>query len=367
MATFNINLGEAGLSPKALIRQYSDRSKIWTGASFVAISTLTDAQYAAAAIDLTAISTSETATGSYLLTMPAVTEKAYIEIFSTTVTVTAVPFAVEEYDPNGAATAAEVADAVLDELLSAHTTTGSLSEVVAAIKTAVDALSIGTGDGAYTVTITVVDQDDAAVENAFVRVTLGATSYTSYTDADGEVSFSCDAGTWTVGITAPAYTSFTPTSLVITDDTEQEYSLTAATSTADTFAEAQDLYDMFGEDNVKEWANSNSLASTDPSYTTEIARRITAALEYGTEEVKEFLRFGPYEEEFTTVPTTIKRCTCYKAGAWLFEWRRDTEENDRYSMMEKRADTILEQIKRGARQLDSSVQTVKGTRVPGVV
>jgi len=217
-----------------------------------------------------------------------------------------------------------------------------------------------TGDGAYTVIIQV------GVENAFVRLTLGATSYTAFTDADGEASFSCDAGTWTVGITAPAYLAFTPTLLIVTDDTTQAYTLTPATSVSDTFAEASDLYDMFGESNVKEWANMQELPITDAEYTTEIARRIEAALVYGTDEVKEFLRNGPYEEEFVTVPTSINRATCYKAGAWLFEWRRDSEENDRYSRMEAKADTILEQIKRGARQFDS-VQTIEGTRAPGVV
>jgi phage gp36-like protein len=266
-----------------------------------------------------------------------------------------------------APTAAQVADAVLDELVSAHTISGSLSDTIYDIKTTVNTISSGTGDGAYSITITVVDQVDLPIENAFVRVTLGATSYTGYTNASGEISFSCDAGTWTVGITAAGYGAFSPATLIITDDTDQEYSLTAATTTADTFAEAQDLYDMFGEANVKEWANMEELSTTAPTYTTEINRRVTASLTYATEEIKELLRDGPYEEDFTTVPTSIKRCCCMKAGAWLFEWRRDDDENDRYSRMEERANRLLEEIKRGARQFDSTIQTVKGTRAPGVV
>lgn len=135
-----------------------------------------------------------------------------------------------------------------------------------------------------------------------------------------------------------------------------------------TFAEDQDLYDMFGEANVKEWANMQELASTDEGYTDEIARRIVAALTYATEEIKDLLRDGPYDENFaTTVPASIKRCCCYLAGCWLFEWRRDTEENNRYSKMEDRAMKIIEEIKRGVRRFDSTTQTVTGTCVPGVV
>lgn len=133
------------------------------------------------------------------------------------------------------------------------------------------------------------------------------------------------------------------------------------------FAEAQDLYDIFGESNVKEWANMQELDLDDADYTTEIARRITAALEYGTEDIKELLREGPYDITFSTVPSGIKRCCCYKAGCWLFEWRRDKDENDRYSKMEAKADRIIEEVKRGARQFDTGTQTVNGTRVPGVV
>jgi hypothetical protein len=349
----------AGRTYVAKITRDSD-GWMWNGVSdFVADSTLTDAQQATAVgLATTTAVVSGTGTHShYIFTVPAgITVACHVGLYLTSYAVGTKEAYWAEYDPTDAAN-----KTILDKLNTTLVQDGAVYDFTAAALAAAPSSSGGsTGDGAYTVIIQV------GVENAFVRLTLGATSYTAFTDADGEASFSCDAGTWTVGITAPAYLAFTPTLLIVTDDTTQAYTLTPATSVSDTFAEASDLYDMFGESNVKEWANMQELPITDAEYTTEIARRIEAALVYGTDEVKEFLRNGPYEEEFVTVPTSINRATCYKAGAWLFEWRRDSEENDRYSRMEAKADTILEQIKRGARQFDS-VQTIEGTRAPGVV
>jgi len=82
-----------------------------------------------------------------------------------------------------------------------------------------------TGSGANTVTLTVDDGADAVV-GAKVRVTCGALSYLDTTDDSGEVSFSLDDGTWAVAITRPGY-SFTPTTLAVSGDTEETYSMTA--------------------------------------------------------------------------------------------------------------------------------------------
>ena len=133
------------------------------------------------------------------------------------------------------------------------------------------------------------------------------------------------------------------------------------------YAVASDLYNIFGEANVKEWANMEELATSASTYDTTVAARILAALTYATNDIDDYLRDGPYAIPFTIVPEIIKLCCCYKGGCWLFEWRRDDEKNDRYKKFEERANKILEEIKRGARTFDSTVQTVKGTRVPGVV
>lgn len=112
MATFSVNLGEAGLTIKALRRKYSDRSYVWTGAAYVAISGLTDVQYLAAMETLTAISTSETATGSYLLTITNATEREWIEFYNAPTGVTDVAFAVQDYEPR---TDMNTIDALLDK------------------------------------------------------------------------------------------------------------------------------------------------------------------------------------------------------------------------------------------------------------
>lgn len=133
------------------------------------------------------------------------------------------------------------------------------------------------------------------------------------------------------------------------------------------YGTASGLYDIFGQANIYEWANMQELATTAATYETEIQRRITASLTYATEDINDLLRHGPYVIPFTVTPPSIERCCYYKAGCWLFEWRRDKDEDDRYSRMEAKADLIIEQIKRGIRQLDSAVYTIGGTRGPGVV
>ena len=127
------------------------------------------------------------------------------------------------------------------------------------------------------------------------------------------------------------------------------------------------LYDVFGKANIYEWANMQELEKNDDNYETEIQRRITAGLTYSTEDINDLLRYGPFVIPFMIVPPSIERCCYYKTGCWLFEWRRDKDEDDRYTKMEAKADLIIEQIKRGVRLLDPAVYTVAGTRGPGVV
>lgn len=132
------------------------------------------------------------------------------------------------------------------------------------------------------------------------------------------------------------------------------------------YADADNLYDCFGKARVKEWANMQELTEDNSTYSTEISRRITAALTYATGEINDFLRNGPYDIPFSTVPTSIERACVYLAGAWLFEWRRGygAEYDEMHERMEQRGYKILEEVKRGARQFDEDVQTER-KRSPG--
>lgn len=72
----------------------------------------------------------------------------------------------------------------------------------------------GTGSGAYAVTVTVND-GVSPLENARVRFTEGANTFTGLTNASGVITFSLDAATYTISITKANY-SFTPASQVVT-------------------------------------------------------------------------------------------------------------------------------------------------------
>lgn len=76
---------------------------------------------------------------------------------------------------------------------------GNLDEQLAAV------LAAGVGSGANTVTITVTDGADA-LESVKVRLTKGAESYMTTTDADGAGALNVDNGTWTLAAILPLYT-----------------------------------------------------------------------------------------------------------------------------------------------------------------
>lgn len=82
------------------------------------------------------------------------------------------------------------------------------------------------GTGARTVVITVTDGVDP-IENARVRITLGATTYVGDTDVDGEITFGgVDDGSWTVAITSPGF-AFAGATLLVDDDESETYAMTA--------------------------------------------------------------------------------------------------------------------------------------------
>lgn len=83
----------------------------------------------------------------------------------------------------------------------------------------------GAGTGARTVTIT-VDDGTNPLENALVRLTEGASTFTRYTNASGQATFNVDDATYTVAITKAGH-QYNGTSLAVSSDTSVTYSMTA--------------------------------------------------------------------------------------------------------------------------------------------
>jgi len=125
----------------------------------------------------------------------------------------------------------------------------------------VEALAVTAGSGAWTVTITVDDGTDP-LESATVRATKGAESYQNTTDADGEAAFALDSGTWTVAITLFGHT-FTSTTLVISADTEQTYSMIAVSITASEPGQVTGYLYCYDEEGVVESSASVTIWQVD--------------------------------------------------------------------------------------------------------
>ena len=87
----------------------------------------------------------------------------------------------------------------------------------------------GTGTGARTVTITVND-GSTVLQNARVRLTEGANTYTGLTNASGVVTLNVDDATYTVAITKIGY-SYAGTTLVVDGTEAVTYSMTTISVT----------------------------------------------------------------------------------------------------------------------------------------
>lgn len=83
----------------------------------------------------------------------------------------------------------------------------------------------GSGSGARTVTITVND-GSTVLENARVRLTEGASTYTWLTNSSGVAVFNVDDATYTVAVTKAGY-SFAGTTLVVNGTETATYSMTS--------------------------------------------------------------------------------------------------------------------------------------------
>jgi hypothetical protein len=85
-------------------------------------------------------------------------------------------------------------------------------------------VATGTGDGAWTVTLTINDGTNP-LQNARVRMTSGMLTYLGMTDVNGHITFNLDSATWTIGVSLAGY-SFAGAQLVVAGNTTHTYSLT---------------------------------------------------------------------------------------------------------------------------------------------
>ena len=105
----------------------------------------------------------------------------------------------------------------------------SATDTLEEIADAIAGISTGSGTGARTVTVTVND-GTIALQNAMVRMTSGAETYTALTNVSGVAVFNLNDATWVVSITKPGYT-FAGASLVVDGTESVTYSMSLVTIT----------------------------------------------------------------------------------------------------------------------------------------
>jgi hypothetical protein len=113
----------------------------------------------------------------------------------------------------------------------------SMSADISSIKTdtgttlpaQISGISGGSGSGARTVTITVND-GTTVLQNALIRLTEGANTFTATTNVSGVATFNVDDATYTVAITKSGY-SYAGTTLVVDGTETRTYSMTVVSIT----------------------------------------------------------------------------------------------------------------------------------------
>ena len=126
--------------------------------------------------------------------------------------------------------------------------TDTLEEIADAIA----AINVGSGTGARTVTVTVND-GTIALQNATVRMTSGAETYTALTNVSGVAVFNLDDATWVVSITRNGY-SFAGTTLVVDGTETVTYSMSIVTINASSVNKVTGYWTVLDE-------NGNAAAS----------------------------------------------------------------------------------------------------------
>jgi hypothetical protein len=100
---------------------------------------------------------------------------------------------------------------------------------------AIAAAGLAGSGGAYTQTVTVTSDGSTAIPNATVAIYSGSVLIdTKTTDADGIAQPTCDAGNYTLRVTATGYASYSAALAVTGDATVPTITLTAITSPAST-------------------------------------------------------------------------------------------------------------------------------------
>jgi len=202
--------------------------------------------------------------------------------------------------------------------------------------------------GANLVTITVTDGTDP-VPGARVRVKAGALTEVKLTDASGVVEFSLDDNTWSIRITSPGLT-FTSTTLAVTEDTDQTYEMTAATTSGDYYATGDDLVAYFDARTI-----GQSLLDTGSA--------VSAASVAAHPAIERFLRLASgavnsalmASKRYTSDDLTgltdqaaehLKQITCDIAMYHISRRRIDTNP-DRTESLRKVAESHLERLRKG--------------------
>lgn len=117
------------------------------------------------------------------------------------------------------------------------------------IRDAVAGISTGNGTGARTVTVTVND-GTTALQNAKVRMTSGAETYTALTNVSGVATFNLDDATWIVSITKGGY-SFAGASLVVDGTETVTYSMSLVTITPSSTDKVTGYWTVLDENGVE--------------------------------------------------------------------------------------------------------------------
>ena len=116
------------------------------------------------------------------------------------------------------------------------------------------------------------------------------------------------------------------------------------------YSTSSDLYNLFGKDNVRKWADRNNSRNE-----TEIDATISWALAQAKDELDSKLSDSPYQFPVTgTAPALLKRIEGYLAGLLLNESRSitDTEEDKGdLKMIAKRVDRFINGVKFGTIKL----------------
>jgi len=128
----------------------------------------------------------------------------------------------------------------------------SSTDTLEEIADAIAGINVGSGTGARTVTVTVND-GTTALQNATVRMTSGAETYTALTNVSGVCTFNLDDATWVVSITRNGY-SFAGTTLVVDGTETVTYSMTIVTINASSVNKVTGYWTVLDE-------NGNAAAS----------------------------------------------------------------------------------------------------------